>query len=238
MKKVLLLAFIAAMSVTSCTDKEATLSKTHYTLYHSTKERIQGTDVENIGWSSNNEFVATIADGIIEGQYVGNTRVESTEGGLVFSVDVRPRHHLYDEPDMDWGASKSTIISRHGQPYSSSSESLTYKSNNPQAPYYVYMFNNTGLYGIGVAVLVSAASELADFLLERYVVYSVNMNTYTASFAHCYGKVKDPKIDYAVGMQYSSSIGGIIVAYIKGNTSKSDIKGVIEDVLIESDVNL
>lgn len=238
MKKVLLLALIAAMSVTSCTEEKATLLKTHYTLYHSTKERIQGTDVENITWLSNNEFVATISNGIIEGQYVGNTRVESKKGELAFTVDVKPRYNLYEDPYMDWGASKESIISHLGQPYSSSSDALTYKSNNPKAPYYVYMFNTTGLYGVGVAVLVSAASELADFLLERYVAYSVDINNYSASFAHCSGTISNPEIDYAVRMQYSSSIGGIVVAYVKGPNAKSDMDVMIENALTDAKVKL
>ena len=240
MKKVLLLALIAAMPVVSCTNEvKATLSKTHYTLYHSTTEKIQGTDVENIDWQSNNEFVATISNDVIEGQHVGNTRVESPKGGLVFSVEVKPRYSLYDEPDMDWGASKATIMSRHGKPYISTDDVLFYESGNQNVPLYGYLFKNDELYSSAVFAKVSAISNLIDFLTERYITIKVDESTYTAYFTHCSGKIKDPKIDYAVGMSYSSSIGAIQVLYINTeNNTKSDISGDLTKALIDAKVRL
>ncbi|MCM1532013.1 MAG: hypothetical protein NC048_00970 [Bacteroides sp.] len=239
MKKVMLLAFVAVMFVTSCTDEDkATLSKTHYTLYHSKTERIQGKNVEDVEWRSANDFVATISNGMIEGQYVGNTSVKSKNNGLSFSVNVVPQYNLYDEPDIEWGASLATIKSRYGTPYSSSSTALIYESSNPDVPYYVYTFNNTGLYTSGVVVRVSAASTLANFLMERYVALSVDMNTYTATFAHCSGEKNNPQIDYAVGMRYYSSLGGILVAYAKGTNAKSDIDSLLEQALTEGNVKL
>ena len=242
MKKVLLLAFVAAMSVTSCTDDEkskATLSKTSYTLYHSETAQIQGTNIDACDWWSSNDFVATISDGVIKGQYVGYTEVKATEQGLSFGVVVNPKYRLYIEPNMDWGASQAIIKSQWGEPVSSSNEGLIFQSGNPDVPYYVYMFNNTGMYCCGVVVKASAASTLADFLTERYLTYSVDMSTYTAYFAHCSGKKDNPDVDYAVSMRYSASLGGILVVYVNGNSSsKIDINGVIENALIDGEIEL
>lgn len=241
MKKALLLAFVAAMSVTSCTDDEkskVTLSKTSYTLYHSETAQIQGTNIDACDWWSSNDFVATISDGVIKGQYVGSTWGNSSQGHS-FTVDVKPKYNLYTEPYMKWGASQATIKSYCGTPASSTSDGLIYESGNSNVPLYVYMFDNTGMYCCGVLVKVSAASTLADFLTERYLTYSVDMSTYTAYFAHCSGKKDSPNVDYAVSMTYSASLGGILVVYVNGNSSsKADMNGMIENALTEASFKL
>ena len=244
MKKVLLLAFVAAMSVASCTNEKATLSKTYYTLYHSTTEEIQGTDIEGVEWASDNEFVATVSNGVIEGQYVGRTNVNSNKQRLSFTVDVKPKYNLYKEPDIDWGISKATIKSRYGEPTASSGDVLFYESGNSDVPLYGYMFKNDALYGSAVIVKVSSASTLASFLIERYLTIGVDMDKYTAYFMHCSGKIKDPRIDYAVGMSYSSSIGAIAVLYTNAENNnntknkKSDINGAFTKALIDAKIKL
>ena len=113
MKKLFLLALVATMSMTSCSkeESEVSLSKMSYTLYHSQNEKIQGTNVNNLKWQSDNDFVAIISDGVIKGQFVGKTNVRESAHRLSFNVEVKPKYNLYDEPDMDWGTSIATIKS-------------------------------------------------------------------------------------------------------------------------------
>lgn len=244
MKKLLLLAIAAAMSMWSCSKNEnndAWLSEMSYTLYPSQTERIQGENVSNLNWDSHNEFVAMISGGVITGQFVGQTIVSESAHKLVFQVEVKPKYNLYTEPDMDWGASTTTIKKRYGTPYTSDSDMLMYKSNNDNVPYLIYYFENGKLKYSGALVKLSASSALVDFLSERYIAIDVNMSTYTASFTHCYGKLSDPQIDYAVMLTYSSSIGGLLVTYaqVSSNTRTNiDTQQRIESLLVEKGIKM
>lgn len=237
MKKLFFVAVIAAIMMMSCSkneDNRASLSKKSYTLYHSQTEIIQGTNVSALDWEVDNEFVATVSEGVITGQFVGTTSIKESAYQLSFNVEVLPKYNLYDEPCLDFGvATMETIRSMYGTPASYDSESLIYNSNNKNAPYYIYLFRNGRLYSSGVVVKLSAGSALADFLMERYLTVDVNMNTYTATFAHCYGKLANPQYDYSVGFTYSSSIGGLLVVYVANSsiyTRGIDLEALKEDI--------
>lgn len=243
MKKMFFWAIAAAVAMASCSknEEDVSLSKMSYTLYHSQNENIQGVNVSNLNWSSDNEFVAMISNGAIEGQFVGKTIVRESDHGLSFNVEVKPKYSLYEEPCLDFGVSMETIRSRYGTPYASESESLLYKNSNKNAPYYLYAFENGKLkYSYVVAIPLSAAYSLVDFLSERYLTADVDMNTYTAAYMHCYGKIADPKCDYFVGFTYNFSIDGFLVVYSNNASSNTrtciDISKHIEDVLIKYNI--
>lgn len=122
---------------------------------------------------------------------------------------------------MNWGTSMTAIKSYYGTHYLLDSNTLLYKSNNGNVPYYIYIFENGKLKYSSAIVKLSASSALVDFLAERYLTVSVNTSTYTATYAHCYGKKTDPKCDYGVAFTYNSSIGGLLVAYAPISTSNS-----------------
>ena len=245
MKRLILLAVAAAITMLSCSkneDNSVSLSKMSYTLYHSQTENIQGENVTVLVWDSDNEFVATVSNGVIKGQFVGKTTVRESSRRPSFNVEVKPKYNLYTEPDMDWGASISTIRSRYGTPYSSDSNTLLYKSTNSNVPYYMYYFENGKLKYSSAIVKLSASSVLVDFLTERYLAVDVNMSTYTATLVHCYGKISDPKFDYGVGFTYSSSVGGLLVIYLPNSSSDTradkDIQQCIENILVEKGINV
>ncbi len=245
MKKLFLLAVVSAFVMASCSkneEKDVSLLKKSYTLYHSQTENIQGDNVSDLDWDSENEFVATVSDGVIKGQFVGKTSVRESSHGLSFNVEVKHKYNLYTEPDIDWGASITTIRNRYGTPYSSDSEMLLYKSINNSVPYYMYYFENGRLKYSSALVKLSASSALVDFLTERYLALDVDMSTYTASFAHFYGKISNPQCDYAVAFTYSSSIGGIIVTYAPNSSTYTrtdkEIQQRIENLLIEKGIRM
>lgn len=198
---------------------ESSLSENHYVLHHSETEPIQGINVSDLEWESEDEFVAMVSDGVIKGQFVGKTNIGESEHGLSFTVEVKPEYNLYDAPDMNWGASMASIKNRYGTPYRSDSDALLYESENPNAPYYMYVFENGFLSYSYVIVPLSAASLLVDFLSERYMAVEVDTNKKTAYFSHCYGKISSPDSDYAVGFEYNSSLGGFLVCYAPVSTS-------------------
>lgn len=197
------------------------LSQTSYTTYHDDTQEIKGTNLSDIVWSSENEFVATVKNNVITGQYVGKTMVKSTTKNMSFSVEVKPKYNTYEEPYLDWGASKSAIKAKYGTPKSEDTNSLLYQTSNSSAPIMLYVFENGKMSTCGVVCKISTAYELGDFLVERYVPVKVDVDNYSATLLHCYGKISDPQVDYGVAMQYNSSIGGILVAYTHVNSSKS-----------------
>lgn len=232
MKKVfsLMLLFATLLTFMSCGDEpdNTKLSKTDYSMFHGDTQVIEGVNLTDIVWDSENEFVATVGKNAISGQYVGKTTVRSVAKKLAFTVEVKPVYNIYEEPCLRWGASRAYIKAKYGTPQSEDFNSVIYKTANPNAPIMIFMFENDMLSSSGVVCKVSAASQLADFLLERYVPVEVDINNYTATLLHCHGKISNPQIDYGVGMQFNTSIGGIVVAYVNPDNAKARSVGAID----------
>jgi hypothetical protein len=239
MRKFLFLILLCTitMCISSCGEYKdweylITLDEKSYTLYSDDSATIKGCGLDVAKWSSSNEFVATATADKIESFKVGTATL--SYGGQYVRVVVNPRYSLYTEPDMKWGASKSEIISKHGTPYSDNGNTIMYQTNNTDVPLIAYMFNEYGLYASGVVAQISVSSQLLDFLGERYVFYEVNTDTYTANFAHCYGKIDSPQIDYAGQMSYQSSIGGILVVYAANSSTRGIDNSVVFDTIAEA----
>ena len=240
MKKIfgLMLLLATMVGLSSCEqenddlENQVQLSKTSYTMYSDATTTIQGSGLTNVTWSSDNEYVATANGDKLTSDKVGSTILYCN--GKKINVTVKPRYSLYTEPDMSWGSSKNSIISKYGTPYSNSGNTIIYKTSNSDVPLIAYMFDERGLYSCGAVVQLSAASRLVDFLDERYVFYSVESSNYTASFAHCYGKKNNPQIDYGGQMAYQSSVGGILVVYASNSSTRSADTNTIFNTMVES----
>lgn len=225
MKRIIYLMILIAIGayVSSCeTDQDggSVLTKTSYSLKSDSSTSIEGNIPSSAVWDSQNEFVATAIGRNLSSHFVGSTYLQWN--GNTIKVDVKPRYNLYDEPDMSWGTSLNTIISRYGTPDKESGNMILYETGNKAVPYELYQFRNNSLIACGVVAHLEYGSSLVDFLGERDLFYSVDTYNYTADFAHCYGKKNDPQIDYVGQMAFSSSIGGIAVVYVGGNTSRSE----------------
>jgi len=130
-----------------------------------------------------------------------------------------------------WGVMQGFIsyyVEKCGLPwttYKIDKNTLIFKTDKEASPYVGYVFNdNAELIGVGTYINPLKAESLPEFLDERYLIYDVDMNNYTADFAHAVGDENDPEVDYVGRMQYSSSIGLIIIAYMpidSGSKSKS-----------------
>lgn len=222
MKKVfsLILSLTIIFSITSCNDgpNSTKLSKNFYSLYHDESQKIEGTNVSDLVWNSENEFVAKAKDGVITGVLVGKTTIKSIKN-LSFTVEVKPKYLTYEEPSLEWGASKETIKARYGVPDEESDTYLGYKTYNTNAPMMTFMFIDNQMTGSGVICNYLAALEIVDFLGERYVPYKLDKKSGNAIFLHCYGKMSEPKYDYAVVMEYKST-DYILVIYVPNKNSK------------------
>lgn len=238
MKKVFLpmLLFAAMFAFTACGDDDEPdkpkLLKNSYSIYHEDIQIIEGTNLSDVVWESENEFVATVSNGVITGQYVGKTEVRSAEK-LSFSVEVKPKYYTYEEPSMEWGASKASIKSKYGTPKSEITDALLYQTSNSNVPFMMFVFENDKLTSSAVVANLTIATRLVDFLTERYVVVAVDVDNYSATLTHCYGKRSDPQIDYLVGMEYSSSISGILVVYLPYTESRAIPEKYIDESVFE-----
>lgn len=221
-KSFLWIAAFGCLALAGCSKDDgdnARLSNKSYSLYHEDMQLIEGTGISDLTWDSENEFVATVEGNLVSGQFVGKTIVRSTTGTLSFNVEVKPRYHLYDDPCLDFGASKEEIKTKLGVPKSEDDTSLAYETGNPKAPLALYMFKNGRLRMCGVMCQISVANTIVDFLTERYLIVNVDMDKYLATFTHCHGKIADPQIDYIVAMQPNSSMNGILVGYMGTDAS-------------------
>lgn len=219
---VLMLLCATMAGLVSCQKEETgiKINQRAYTLYSDDVGTIDAIGLpDDAIWSSENEWVATAEGKNISSGKVGTTTL-SFDGHSI-SATIKPRYSLYTEPDMSWGCSANSIISKYGQPFSKTDEVLLYESNNPAAPYTMYMFDETGLSSCATLVKFSYGEKLVDFLGERYVFFSVDTEDYTADFAHCYGTKQDPQIDIVGQMAFSSSIGGILVMYIPNTSNRT-----------------
>lgn len=221
MKKFLFSMLLCATTfgLVSCQneDQGPSLTKTNYTLYSDATTKIEGAGLSNAEWDSENEFVASAEGDELTSFLVGSTTIKS--GSSKIFVTVKPRYTLYTEPLMLWGYTKSQIIAKLGTPKSETATSIIYETGNSSVPYKLYLFENNCLASCGVVAQLSVASNLVDFIGERYVIVSVEGTT--ATFAHCYGKISDPNIDYVGQMGYSSSIGGFAVVYVPSSSSST-----------------
>lgn len=236
MKKLLFMMFIlTSLSCLSSCSKEDdfTITKSDYVLYHDEKATISGTgNFDKLVWNSDNDFVATITGGTISANTIGTTSIVASAENLKINVTVKPKHNLYEEPDISWGTSMSSIKSKYGTPYSSSSSSLLYKTNNSYAPYILYGFTN-GKLSLSSVVLKNSTyvvDKIADFLLERYIPITVDAEDLTAGLLHCKGKKNSPVIDYMVVVDYyQETVKAPVVIYAPYSKNKTMSSPTVEN---------
>ncbi len=156
------------------------------TLNSKQSERIEATSVSKIVFTTENEFNATVSDlGVVTANCVGETIINLTNGHESASINVvvEPRYNLYPTPNNKWGATKNEVKSMYGTPSSETASGFSYANYSAAAPILLFLFDDSGsLYSSAVLVKASYISNLADFLLERYVPISVDSDNYTAAF--------------------------------------------------------
>lgn len=114
---VMVITFIVAISFTSCSkDDPIVLSNPSATiiLHRNDEQAVSLKSGDNISWSSNNEFVATVEDGKVTGKHVGSTTIvaQNDESRIEVPVTVTPAYFLYDDPIIEFGLTKKTLLAR------------------------------------------------------------------------------------------------------------------------------
>ena len=208
---------------------------------------IKGENLDNLSWEPNNYFVADVdaAKKEIIPKHVGYTQIPCPGVGYL-SVEVTPKYTDYDLPfichkavlsfgdgetiyfddflylglsinaiKVEEASAKRSLDGR------STSSMLVYKTGNVKSPYVVYSSKNGVLNTCGVLISPSYLSNLANFVSERYSVFSFDLSKYSAYFVHMKGDKEEEKIDYVGGLQYSSQLGGVLLAFMLPDESKA-----------------
>ena len=69
--------------------------------------------------------------------------------------------------------------------------------------------------------IAAAIDEMKSYLGAYNTKLIFSAEGTTATFAHCYGKISNPNVDYGGQMGYSSSIGGFAVVYVPSSSSST-----------------
>ncbi len=178
-----MLLLAAFMCITSCSSDDgneqapATLDKTLITLYVDETATLTYSE-GHCEWSSDNDLVAEVKNGIVTAKHVGTTTIHANT--LACSVIVKPKYTMYVEPYTEWGASISTIQNkmsgytfRGSTDSSNGGETYAYEGKG-KTNAYVYIFNEGKLTSSGFHVNLLDAINLSDFLIERYVIIDIN----------------------------------------------------------------
>ena len=130
---------------------------------------------ENCTWSSEQPLIAEVDNsGNVTANRVGETVIYANDETC--NVTVIPKYNTYMEPYMEWGASKSVVRSyMSGYTLGVEEDNILGYIDDEQEFVYFYQFENNSLTGSGiVANILSHGTEITNFLLERYVVVSVD----------------------------------------------------------------
>jgi len=178
-KEFTLLISVICLTIISCTkdeDVKLTVDTSEIALYSGEEHQIEAVSNFPITYLSENEYVATVSDdGLIKAQEIGETTINVSCDDVTekISVEVLAEYDLYPEPIMEWGRTRESIISELGEPDANLSNSIGYFFYSPNAPVLMYVFDeNDKLESSSVFVKTVFSSELAAFLLERYVYAS------------------------------------------------------------------
>lgn len=183
MKKFFLLfsLMVISLAFVSCgSDKEDEPNYANQTLLAGETYTIPG---KNLDWTSDNELIASVSNGIVKAEHVGETTIRN--GSKSFKVTVNGKYNTFKEPYMNFGASMSSVKSfMSGYTLSQEkSETLLYDGRFP-VMYYLYTFKNAGMY-LSSAIIKSSSvdtDEMVEFMKERYVFVTMDESKYYFAF--------------------------------------------------------
>lgn len=165
-------------------------------------------------WSSSDTFVSSVtSSGLVEAKHIGEAVISANVNGSKLSckVTVSAKYNSFNEPLMDWGASKATIKQKEKRTLENDTEDALYYKE-PRTNGILYLFEKDKLITAGLVLpLKFDAEELVGFLTERYTIVGESDDLFL-------WLSKDGKMTIAVGVETV----GVLVAYIP-NTKGSSV---------------
>ena len=134
-------------------------------------------------WVSSNTFSAKVDNnGVITAIRKGTANIYSTSKDLSCYISVSPSYTLYNDPILQWGISKNSVISKKGTPDSETSTVLTYNTSSTTTPIEMYLFENNSLKASAILVKTSYSDELVEHLSQRFKPAAVDVENYSLYF--------------------------------------------------------
>lgn len=169
----IILMAIVAISFMSCNkEKLITLSTTSKTLHHGETYQISAECQNPIAYSSANEYHAKVSSsGFVTAQYVGSTRItlRSEDDTKSFTVTVSPKSNLYSLPNISFGETRNSVVSKLGTPDNTTNGAIAYNNYSSAAQILMVLFDDYDkVEAYGIVVKSSYTTELGDYLGERY----------------------------------------------------------------------
>jgi len=134
-------------------------------------------------WASDNELIASVSNGIVTAERVGETIIRS--GSKSFKVSVTGKYNTFKEPYTQWGASQSAVKSyMTGYTlFKETNEVLYYTGLNKEMGY-GYSFTNSALSSSYVILQMTSVTsdEMVAYLAERYVYVTMDEDDYYFGF--------------------------------------------------------
>ena len=179
------------------------------------------------GWTSDNEFIASVSDkGLVTAVLMGTTRISN--GSSSFNVTVKPTITIYQEPIFDWGKSKSSVKSAMSS-YSINRETdeMVIYENVGSAWLYSYSFKGNSLSAFMALIRVSDISQtrLTDYFMQRYVPI-----TYEDS--NIYMMTPDRKTDILMTTDYAN--GTLVYQIFATVLDSSESRAGVDEVAFKS----
>lgn len=249
---------VVALSLFSCetviTDRnEATephvYEREYYGLQIGNPTIIKGENLNKISWESSTYFVAEVDDSNrIIPKHVGFSQITGSNGECLY-VEVSPSHNDFDLPliyykpsnaffsldkDLLFGTYASSIRSLEKRTLDTNTSTLlVFQTGNNRSPYVAYFFEDGLLSTSGVIIDLAFVSNLPAFLMERCSVDYIDTVNYSAYFEHRNGSKNSEYIDYMGGLQYSPQLGGLLLAFMPyDNTKTAILDMIIKDFLL------
>ncbi|MDE6339157.1 MAG: hypothetical protein K2K97_05150, partial [Muribaculaceae bacterium] len=192
MKKIVwALALVAPMMLASCeNENEVTLDQNSLELNYKANATLTPSE-KNGTWKSDNEFVASVDNGKVIANHVGETIITytTTKGSATCAVKVNPTNKKFMLPLLNWGSSFTSIQSLMSDAYfsydansSSEADGLLYFDTKPQAataglnvygdgmPWYLYRFTNNRMSSASVTVPLDQTvfNDYIDWIEQYY----------------------------------------------------------------------
>jgi hypothetical protein len=181
MKKIIIL-FVLSLTFWGCSKEEEPVDNTikvetdDLSLAPKQTYDIKAVSNSEITYSSENEFFASVSNnGIITGGRVGTTNIilETGVDKKTIKVTTISSNYLYPDPILDFGSSKSSIISKLGTPDYQQSIGNTIAIRYDNAPNTTlgtgYFFTDDKLTIIQTRVKSAYSSLLSSYLSDRFV---------------------------------------------------------------------
>lgn len=213
MRKTIFILPLFMMVLFSCSNNDDKLSLNRDSIqmiYEDTNMLTANLGNENVDWYSDNDFVASVKNGIVTANHAGKTKIFCKKGNDVAEclVTVNPTVTLYEDPILEWGATPQYIKEKLGDKAEYLSlDQIQYKSSNVTTT--IYMFENKELKSVGVRAVLSKYEELGNHLKQRY--YCFNINSSTIGFMDAYSK---QDATFLGGLQVSQNLF-YVIAYTK-----------------------